>query len=38
MFIIDKYMTHIYCAYVLSISNAHYLWWSTLEPLIWPQV
>ena len=21
-----------------ATSNAHYLWWSTLEPLIWPQV
>ena len=30
MYIIDKYMTLIYWAYVLSIEtirNAHYLWW-----------
>ena len=29
MYITDKYMTRIYCAYVLSIgtiNNAHYLW------------
>ena len=41
MFIIDKYMTRIYWAYVLSIgaiSYAHYLWGSTLEPLICSQV
>ena len=22
---------------IRTISNAHYLWWSTLEPLIWPE-
>ena len=41
MYIIDKYMTGIYWAYVLligTISNAHDLWCSTLEPLIWPEV
>ena len=41
MYIIDKYMILINWAYALpidAISNAHYLWRSTLEPLIWSKV
>ena len=28
-------LTH--CQWEDSINNAWYLWWTTLEPLIWPQ-